>query len=191
MVQADKQASLQADEAEVIRRVCAGHKEEFSVLVKQHQNQIFSLILRQVQNHTVAEELAQETFVKAYTALKSFKGKSSFSTWLTRIALNVTHSYFSSRRFRERRASISFDAAVHEKLLARTDGDHSPEELALIASALSDLNSKQRDAVALIFVEGKSYQEASEILAVPIGTVSSRVTKGIAQLRVNLKGGKV
>jgi len=186
MGQAPLIRELPSDEPEIIRRVCAGHRDEFAVLVERYKDSVMSMIYRQVLNHAVAEELAQETFVRAYSALKSFKGHSSFNTWLTRISLNVTKNYFSSRRFKEQRVNQEFDPEIHDKLIAHSDGGHSPEELALVSSALADLKPLHRDALTLIFVEGRSYEEASEILEVPVGTVSSRVTKGIELLRTHL-----
>ena len=191
MVRAEKQSDEVLPEAETIRRVCSGHKEEFTVLVERYQNSIYAMIFRQVQNHTLAEELAQESFVRAYKSLASFKGKASFQTWLTRIALNVTNSYFSSRRYKEQKANVTFDLSSHEHLLANTEAQYSQEELALISQALSSLAIKQREALSLVFLEGKSYQEAGEILEIPVGTVSSRITKGIAELKAILKGAKI
>ena len=86
-------------DGEVVRQVLAGKRELFQVLVTRYKGQVFSMILRQVGDHAVADDLAQETFVKAYLNLKSFRYESKLSTWLVRIALNTTNSYFSSRRF--------------------------------------------------------------------------------------------
>ena len=88
---------------ELIRLVVRGEKDEFRHLVRRYQDQVYAMILRSVGDDAIARELAQEAFLKAFLNLKSFRFESAFSTWLIRIALNQSHSYFSSRRFKERK----------------------------------------------------------------------------------------
>jgi len=169
-------------ELTIIKRVQAGSKDDFRELVLAHKDMIFSLILRQVGAHHVAEELTQEVFVKAFLNIKRFRQEAKFSTWLTRIALNHTNSYFTSKKFRQQRLTESFDHTVHDMSDTERskEGEKERENEELLASfrsALSYLKPKFRDVLVLCGLEGRSYQDAADILAIPIGTVRSRLNK--------------
>lgn len=166
------------EDSEIVRRVLAGSHEDFSALVAKHQDLIFAMIVRQVGEHAVARDLTQETFLKAFRGLKHFRFEAKFSSWLTRIALNLTNSYFTSRTYRNKKREIEFDPAVHD--LKDEEQIDNAEKEALIASlreALSELKPPFRDVLVLCGLEGKSYEEAAAILEIPIGTVRSRLNK--------------
>lgn len=140
------------------------------------------MILRQVGIKSIAEEIAQEVFVRAYFNINKFRFASRFSTWLTRIALNQTSSYFSSKKYRNQNATESFDPSRHDL----SDQEHSNEKeeqekaASLIKNfhlVLATIKPKLRDVLVLCALEEKSYQEAAEILEIPIGTVRSRLNK--------------
>lgn len=174
-------------DGEVVRQVLAGKRELFQVLVTRYKGQVFSMILRQVGDHAVADDLAQETFVKAYLNLKSFRYESKLSTWLVRIALNTTNSYFSSRRFKELQRTKTLDYTTP------AGTTQSPEQLSekqsaleLFRSAISNLKPKFREVIVLCGLEGKSYEEAALVLGVPIGTVRSRLNTARLTLKNEL-----
>jgi RNA polymerase sigma-70 factor (ECF subfamily) len=171
------------DEHTLIRRIQAGEHECFRVLVDAYKDRIVSLAYRQTGDRAMAEDLAQEAFVKAFRSVNRFRFDSSFRTWFTRIALNVMNSYFTSRAFKERALTQAYDADAYEGFLRREASQFEKEDLSLVRSLLTQLDSKFRDAVVLVLVEGWTYEEAAKVLGVPIGTVSSRVTKGIALIR--------
>jgi RNA polymerase sigma-70 factor, ECF subfamily len=185
----DCQAIEEQDhEHKLIRSVLAGKHNDFEELVLKYQDMIFGMIRRQMSDEASARDLSQETFLKAFAGLKSFRFKSSFSTWLIRIALNVTSSYYSSKKYKERLAHMSLDdQKISESDLAITDGtDPQGNALQLLQSSIGTLKPKYREVIVLCSLEGKSYREAAEILQVPEGTICSRMNTALTKLRQNL-----
>lgn len=166
------------DDFETIRRVIAGERNEFRHLVLGHQNMVFSLINRQVANRAIAEELTQETFVKAFKHLESFRFESKFSTWLSRIAINLSNSYFASKRYKQLKKTEEYNAEMHEQSGNNLEERESQKELlSCFQSALAELKPKFREVLTLCGLEGISYEEAAETLEIPVGTVRSRLNK--------------
>ena len=181
-------------EYSLIKRITAGDKEEFRVVVDEYKDLIFSMIMRQTGDRAVAEELTQETFVKAYVNLKSFRAESKLSTWLTRIALNHTNTYFGSRRFKERQRGESFIPDTHDREDRSDEQDEllrKEEELSKFRAALGTLKPKFREVLVLCSLEGKSYEEVAEIVGVPIGTIRSRLNKARLLLKHAVLSGDV
>lgn len=119
-----------------------------------------------------ARDLAQEVFIKAYLGLKSFRFASTFSTWILRITLNTTNNYFSSRHYKEREASLPFQAEMHGQT-AEDVPQFNEGLLAHLQSGIASLRPKLRDVVVLCGLENKSYEETAQILGIPAGTVAS------------------
>ena len=94
------------DETSIIKQVQGGERDEYRHLVSSYKNLIYSIIIKQVGNHEVAEDLAQDTFLKAYKHIQSFRFESKFSTWLTHIALNLTSNYFKSKAHKTSRKNV-------------------------------------------------------------------------------------
>jgi RNA polymerase sigma-70 factor (ECF subfamily) len=175
------QNEVESDSA-IIKAIVNGESDQFRKLITRHQNRIFSLVNRQVQD---LQELTHEIFVKAYLNLKKFRFESKFTTWLTRIALNHVNSYFSSKKFKQQKRTESFDPGLHDRM-ASSSMDNERERKNLISQfkeALAALSPKLRDVIVLCGLEGKSYEEAAEVLGIPIGTVRSRLNTA----RLNLK----
>lgn len=167
-------------EALLIASARAGDHAAFESLVRLHQDRIVGQLTRMTSSADVAEELAQEVFLKAYQSLRAFRSQSKFSTWLIRIAFNTAHTYFASSAFRSRRKEIEF-STEHE---ARDQGaTEISETRQLVTAALSQLKPKFREVVVLIAIEGFSYEQAADALQLPIGTVSSRMTTALDQMR--------
>ena len=171
-------APEQADERVIIRRVLQGAKEEFRHLVQAYQEQVYHMILRQVGDAAIARDLTQEAFVKAYVGLSTFQFGSAFSTWLVRIALNVTNNYFSSRGFKERMHSVSMDSLSEDSRQGMEARD-GVDELSIrqLQRALGTLPPKHREVLVLCALEQKSYADAAVALGIPVGTVRSRLNK--------------
>lgn len=175
--------SLERTEAEIVRGARKGSRDDFRLLVLAYQDRIFSLIMRQVRDHAAAKELAQDVFLRAYRGLPSFQERSSFSTWLTRIALNVANSYFSSRRFKERQRTTFLDPQKFDGFPVTCEEPSPEESLQKLQGCIHKLKTLYRDAITLCFLEGKAYAEAAEILEIPAGTVASRINKAFQLLR--------
>ncbi len=176
------------EEEQIIRRVLLGETDEFRLLVERYQNRIYSLVMRQVGDASIARELSQDVFVRAYKSLSSFRFASRFSTWLVRIAMNTTNSYFSSREFKERSRQRSFESHLHAGASEHPDIEQvRREQLSALQTALGQLKPEQREIITLCYLEGKTYQEAADFLGIPRGTVCSRVNSSQHQLRLRFK----
>ena len=174
----------------LVARILAGDKEQFRVVVNEHLPTIYALIMRQVGDTALAEELSQETFAKAYVQLKSFRGEARLGTWLVRIALNQTNSYFSSRRHKERLCTQPLNLERHDQPADSGrlgDLQQYEQAAARLRAAVGRLSAKLRDVVALVSFEGKSYEEAAALLGIPVGTVRSRLNHARLQLRILLE----
>ncbi len=177
-----------AAEPEIIRRVISGEKEEFRHLVELHQGKVFAMIVRQLGDEQTAKELAQEVFLKAYLNLSSFRFEASFSTWLIRITLNVTNSYFSSKRYKTQMKMTTFEDKHGERIAEAEDRPYDQELIDELRTAVANLKPKYREALVLCAFENKKYEEAATILGIPVGTVRSRLNTARLLLKDQLVG---
>lgn len=171
-------------DAALVAAAVAGDRQAFAALVERHQGRILALLERLTGCHEQARDLAQETFVAAYRKLSSFAGRSAFSTWLYRIACN--HASAAGRRRRPVVALIGDDGAAIEPVagLADVSARLEQEDLARrVAAALDRLDGRYREVVVLSDMQGLSYEEISEALDIPPGTVRSRLHRGRLELR--------
>ncbi len=177
------------EEAALIEKVLAGRRDEFRRLVLAYQGKVFSMIMRQVANNAIAEELAQESFLRAYRNLHKFRGEAKFSTWLTRIALNTTNNYFASREYRERMQREDFTKAQLKIAAPEASEKHSAEaRFEKLRQCVCELPQRYREVVVLCSYENRTYQEAADILGIPSGTVASRMNKAFSLIRDKMKG---
>jgi RNA polymerase sigma-70 factor (ECF subfamily) len=167
----------------LVERVQAGDKQAFDLLVVKYQRRLMRLLSRIVHDPVEAEDVVQETFIKAYRALRMFRGDAAFYTWLYRIGINTAKNALS---LQARRTPTSTEANA-ERAEAFDDGDHlrdinTPESVLAskqiaqtVNAAMDSLPVDLRTAIALREIEGLSYEDISEIMACPIGTVRSRI----------------
>lgn len=177
-------------ETEALLAVQQGDYSRFQELVEAYQGKVMNLIGRQVGDMALAEDLTQEVFLRAFRGLRGFRAESSFSTWLFRIALNVSNSYFSSRSYKQRRRSYAIDQRQHENVAEARPPDESDndQQKEALREAIAALNQRLRETVILCALEGKPYEEAAGILGVPVGTVRSRLNRARGILREKLMG---
>lgn len=168
-------------EGDALKRAQSGDKEAFRVLVELHYEKVFAMELRQVRDRSVAEELTQEIFVKAYKNIHSFRHQAKFSTWLTRIAFNHTSSYFKSRRFKESRRTVS----LIEENVASSQDSQTEELISRLNFFITKLAPHHREVLVLCAMEGRTYEEAAKVLEIPIGTIRSRMNTAIKNLKRN------
>ena len=184
-VQGDGQR--EEDEEVLIRRVLAGEKNEFRHLVARYQSQVYAMMLRQVGEPQLAEELTQDAFLRAYRYLHSFRFESKFSTWIIRIALNRSRSYFSSKQFKNKQRLTALDMKdLENRSVEETEDSEetfSREAIDRLRSAIQLLKPKFREVLVLCALEKKSYEETAEVLGVKVGTVRSRLFRARQQLR--------
>ena len=175
----------------LIKDVLKGDNSKFAPIVKSFQDSIYAIVLSQVGDTSVANDISQDTFVKAFKYLKTFKGKSSFKTWLIRIALNNVKTYFSSKAYKQKLKSDAFNSTEHEAAISKhknlNEYTFSDELLDNARFQVSQLKDKNKEIVVLRFFEGLSYQEISKSLNIPVGTVSSRMNTALLALRSKLR----
>jgi RNA polymerase sigma factor (sigma-70 family) len=168
-------------DAELVSRVLAGSEEAARRLVEQHQQSVFNLIFRMVRDQGIAEELAQDSFAKAFAALRSYDPRYRLVSWLLRISQNTAIDYLR----RTRRETVSLDDNEAGKLPESVLEDArqpSPEmeaqrtDLArALSRALDHLRPEYRRLVVLRYQEDQSYEEIAALLGLPLGTVKSHL----------------
>ena len=165
-----------------MRRARQGDMAAYDDLVRRYQERIYATIYHMTSNHEDANDLAQEAFIKAFQALKSFKGGSSFYTWIYRIAVNKTINFLKQRKNRAQMSLNDLDFnAEHDPDLVALISDKTPRRDAGLAelqeklnAAMQKLSEHHRLVVTLHDVQGLSHEEIAKIMDCNIGTVRSR-----------------
>lgn len=168
---------------ELVRQVQQGNKRAFDLLVLKYQRRIMRLLARMINDPAEVEDVAQETFIKAYRALPKFRGDSSFYTWLYRIAINSARNWQAARQRRplalKEYKNDEGETFSPEDTL--TDSNTPELELAsrqvahTVNCAIEQLAPELRTAILLREIEGLSYEEIAQAMDCPIGTVRSRI----------------
>jgi RNA polymerase sigma-70 factor (ECF subfamily) len=186
--------SQKATDQILVERVQAGDKGAFDLLVKRYQHKVIGLIGRYVQDQAEALDVAQETFIKAYKALDSFRGESAFYTWLYRIATNTAKNYLVTRSRRPPGTDVDIDDVLQAESESELREIETPENnlyrdelFSVMASTLEALPEELRVALTLRELEGMSYEEIAEVMDCPIGTVRSRIFRARDAIDKELK----
>lgn len=174
--------SEQLTDQAIIERVQKGDKQAFNFLVIKYQNKICNLISRHVNNNADVQDVAQETFIKAYRALASFRSESAFYTWLYRIAVNTAKNYVVAQGRRPPATDIDAQDAAHFESAGLLKEISNPENLLLsdllrqaVFGAIESLPDDLRMSITLREIDGLSYEEIAEVMDCPVGTVRSRI----------------
>ena len=192
---ASKPAAAEApDDQKLVKRAQGGNLEAYDDLIRRYQERIYATIYHMTANHEDANDLAQETFIKAYQALKSFKGDSSFFTWVYRIAVNKTINFLKQRKNKAHMSLNDLDFnAEHDPELVALVSDKTPRrDVNLIElqeklnGAMQKLSETHRLVVTLHDVQGMSHEEISKIMGCNTGTVRSRLFYARQQLQAYL-----
>ena len=178
-------------EADLVRKARRGDLNAYDELVKRYQERIYATIYHMTSNHEDANDLAQESFIKAFQALNTFKGGSTFYTWLYRIAVNKTINFLKQRKKRQHMSLNDIDFnAEHDPDLVALISDKTPfrnaglsELQKFLNEALLKLSEPHRMVVVLHDVQGQSHEEIAEIMGCNIGTVRSRLFYARQQLQ--------
>jgi RNA polymerase sigma-70 factor, ECF subfamily len=177
----------QLDDEVLVERAGGGDNPAFAELVRRHQGKVRGLLLRLTANATLADDLAQEVFLRAYRGLVGFEGRSRFSTWIYRIAYNV----FLNQRARGK--ELSALPQGFETCAAAPEGELSPSRFDMrsdLAAAIAELPERYRVVVTLYYLDDVSYPEIAEILDLPIGTVKTHLHRAKKLLRERLGAGE-
>ena len=179
----------------LVERVQNGDKQAFGLLVTKYQRKLARLLSRMIRDPFEVEDIAQETFIRAYRALPGFRNDSAFYTWLYRIGVNTAKNWLISHG-RKAPTSTPLDSEEAEgideaELLRDTD---TPERLLMskqiagtVNAAVDALPEDLRTAVTLREIEGLSYEEIAQVMDCPIGTVRSRIFRAREAIAVKLK----
>jgi RNA polymerase sigma-70 factor, ECF subfamily len=192
-------AALSRQEAEydsgLVRRFNAGDEDAFVEIVSRHRAKMFSIALCQLRNHADAEEITQDTFIRAHRGLARFRGESSLATWLHRIAFNLSRNRCKYYFCRRRHAMLSLDCAFSDDNqatfsdLIASDAPSPFREAAagefseLVSGCMEKLGARQREILMLRNGMNQSYGEIASALRISIGTVKSRIGRAREKLR--------
>ncbi len=182
----------------LVERAVAGDQRAFELLVIKYQRRIQRLIGRMVRDTDLVEDIAQETFIRAYRALHQFRGESQFYTWLYRIAANTAKKYL----LQLKRDNVVFEASFQSdddadetsRQKSEPTTSETPESVlaareiaAAVNAALEQLPEELRQAITLREMEGLSYDEIAEMMNCPIGTVRSRIFRAREAVSARIK----
>jgi RNA polymerase sigma-70 factor (ECF subfamily) len=182
----------------LVERSVAGDQRAFELLVIKYQRRIQRLIGRMVRDTDLVEDIAQETFIRAYRALHQFRGESQFYTWLYRIAANTAKKYL----LQLKRDNVVFEASFQSddeadetsRQKSEPTTSETPESVlaareiaAAVNVALEQLPEELRQAITLREMEGLSYEEIAEMMNCPIGTVRSRIFRAREAVSARIK----
>jgi RNA polymerase sigma-70 factor (ECF subfamily) len=186
-------------DADLVRRFNGGDESAFGEIMNRHKARIFAAALALLRNHADAEEITQDTFIRAHRGFARFRGDSSVATWLHRIAVNLARNrywYFFRRR---RHATLSIDAALGQEgdmtfsdLLSAEDPDPAQESsrnefVDAVESCMGKLEPSHREILSMRSVLDRSYDEIAEELRINVGTVKSRIARARERLRRKLE----
>lgn len=186
--------TLQDVDLELVRRVQRGDSAAFDLLVRKHQHRVVALIGRYVHDWSEAQDVAQDTFIRAYRAMGNFRGDAQFSTWLHRIAVNTAKNHLVAHKRRPPGDDVDIDDAEQfESGLRLRDNDTPERELMrhemeqTVMRAVEALPEELRVAITLREVDGLSYEEIAKQMQCPIGTVRSRIFRARDAIDVQLR----
>lgn len=186
---------MKPSDQDIVEAVLAGHQHRFAELVERYQRPIVNYVYRMIHNYEDAVDLSQDVFLKAYSALDSYRPKYPFPAWLFRIARNATIDEIRRRRL----STVSLDEPL-ETSDGRIDRDPvgedaDPEDLLLetelherVEAAMAALPDKYREPLVLRHAAEMSYDEIADALELPLGTVKTRIFRAREALRDTLEG---
>ena len=182
-------------DAALVQRFNAGDESAFVEIVERHREKVFSIALGLLRNHADAEEIAQDTFIRAHRGLANFRGDSSLATWLHHVTVNLARNRYWYFRRRRRHATFSLDCPLNDDsqatfadLMPAADAGPSGaamrgEFTELVAACMEKLPAPQREILALRNLLNQSYEDIASSLRIEVGTVKSRIARARGQLR--------
>lgn len=187
------------DDRDVVAHALEGRDSAFRELLSRYERPVFSLVIRMVRDPTLAEDLAQEAFIKAFNALDSYDPSYRFSNWVFKIANNLAIDHLRRKRL----DTVSLDTAPGGEENGESEGlrmqiadsGESPQDYTesrelggQIEQAIGRLRPEYRTAILLRHVEGHAYDEIADIMELPLGTVKTYIHRGRSELKDLLEG---
>lgn len=185
------------EDRDLATQAARGHERAFRELLARYERPVFSLIYRMVRDRTLAEDLSQEAFIRAFNAIGTYKTSYKFSNWILKIANNHTIDYLRKRKL----DTVSIDGSPHarsadevaQSQLVIESRDESPHEYVehrelggQIEGAIAELREEYRTVIVLRHVEGYAYDEIADIMELPLGTVKTYLHRARGELRKSL-----
>jgi RNA polymerase sigma-70 factor (ECF subfamily) len=184
----------QAQDDQLIARALNGDQKAYEALLIRHRKAIFHVVTKIVRNNDEAQDLVQETFMKAFNALASYRSQYRFSTWLYKIAANSAIDYVRKKRIEALSLDQPIETQDGQVELELADRTWDPEQdlvrkqkLQSIDEAIDSLPDKYREVIIYRHRDDKSYEEIASILKTPVGTVKARIFRARELLKKKLK----
>lgn len=190
---ATTQVSTYSDE-DLMEFFQAGKETAFNELVRRYNDRLHNFLFRYTQNHQDCEDLVQETFLRVHKSRHSYERIAKFSTWMYTIAINLSKSLYKKKSrmslvsiHKDERDSDSYEMMIEDETILQDEKLHQKFSMEKLQEALDSLQDEFREVVVLRDIEQLSYEEISEKLDVPMGTVKSRINRGRAQISHKIK----
>ena len=176
---------------ELVERAKRGDRRAFRMLVDRHKRMVFNVALRMLRNREDAEDAAQEAFLRAFRSIGTFRGQAKFSSWLVRIAINVSLSF--AERVHAKQTFVEFQEKTDKADAHSVEAGMNPEEIAArqdfgerIRALVGTLEPRYRAVITLYYLEERSYREVADILEIPLGTVKTHLHRAKEYLRKSI-----
>ena len=173
---------MELSDEQLVQETLNGNPMSYSLLVQRYQSRIISLAFRALRDRALAEDLAQEVFLRAYRSLRHFQTHRRFGPWLVTIATNRVRDFLRTRSRRNEvtwefdRVSVDAEEMALNKAVSRQVLEH-------IAKGIGNMPKETAEVLQLRFVEGMDYEDIASTMNVPVGTIKSRISRARATLR--------
>ena len=179
----------QADDNELVKRVCMGETQLFRLLIEHHQQHIFNLCYRMLRQFEEADDATQDTFLKAYRSLKQFRGNARLKTWLCQIARNeclnrLRHENMASL---DQQLTTDYSFQIADSTPSPLELIEQQETQSIVHEAINKLPHQYRLVITLFHLNGLSYEEISQVMEIPMGTVKTHIFRARELLKSKLQ----
>jgi len=185
---------MRAEDQTLIQKSLKGDRKAFEKLYQKYRNQIYGTLVQRISNRDTVDDLMQNTFLRAYQSLHTFKGNAAFSTWLTQIALNVYRSYLRSQQVRQNWVRQTEDPETIPTVIRDFGMTNRPDQIVqdrerteLVRKSIQRLPERYRKAMWLRYVKDWSYEEITHTLQVPLGTVKTWLCRARRQIKSDFR----
>jgi len=189
-----RQGIVQDDDGILIEEALAGSQKAYTALMERHRPAIFHIINKIVRNDETASDLVQETFMKAFSALATYRSEYRFSTWLYKIAANASIDFLRKKRIQALSLDRPLETRNGEVEIEVPDYSYHPErdlerkeQTFSIEEAIDSLPAKYREVIVYRHKDDKSYEEIADLLDIPVGTVKARIFRARELLKKKLR----
>ena len=186
------------EDIEIVNSIIAGHKNDFQKIVKKYKRIVSSVVRRTIRNPIEAEDLVQESFIKAYNAIESYNQIYNFSSWLMRIATNHCIDYLRKKKMETISLSGRTVSDDEEYELDFPDDNILPDDelintetLNVINKSINELPENYKNIIILRYIDELDYSEISKILNIPLGTVKATIFRSRKLLQAILRKNRV